>query len=137
MPMSAGQMVEDALVEKNPPSLVYEPLVYVDRQTTERDLASGDEQLVARALLAASLEDVDAAWVFDQCLAMVDDPRIGVRWAVALAIGHLAIPGDFVDATAAREALKRLAADRAVRPAASDALADVEHALTVRPEPGT
>ncbi|MCA1674315.1 MAG: hypothetical protein LC799_19710 [Actinobacteria bacterium] len=80
-------------MEKNPPSLVYEPLVYVDRQTTERDLASGDEQLVARALLAASLEDVDAAWVFDRCLAMVDDPRVGVRWAVALAIGHPPIPG--------------------------------------------
>ena len=36
-------------MEENPPSLVYEPLVYVDRHTTERELTSGDEQLVARA----------------------------------------------------------------------------------------
>lgn len=70
----------------------YEPLVYVDRQTTERQLASGDEQLAARALLAASLEDDDAAWVFDRCLAMVDDPRVGVRRAVALAIGRVCVP---------------------------------------------
>lgn len=119
-------------MDESPPSLAYEPLVYVDRQTTERQLASGDEQLAARALLAASLEDDDAAWVFGRCLAMVDDPRVGVRRAVALAIGHLAIPGDFVDATPAREALKRLAADPRVRPAASDALGDVEHALTIK-----
>ena len=123
-------------MEENPPSLVYEPLAYVDRQTTERYLASRDEQLVARALLAASLQDVDAAWVFDRCLGMVEDPRLGVRRAVALAIGHLAIPGDFVDAAPAREALERLAADPLVRPAASDALDDVEHALTIRPDAG-
>ena len=129
-------MVEDARVEEIPPSLTYEPLVYVDRQVTERELASGDEDLVVRALLAASLEDVDAAWVFDRCLAMVDDPRVGVRRAVALAIGHLAVPGDFVDERRAREALGRLAADPLVRPAASDAPCDVEHALTIRPDAG-
>jgi HEAT repeat protein len=129
-------MVEDGRVEETPPGLVYGPIVYVDREKTERDLTSGDEQLVARAVLAASLKDIDAAWVFDRCLTMVDDPRVGVRRAVALAIGHLAIPRDFVDERRAREALGRLAADPLVRPAASDALSDVEHALAIRPDAG-
>lgn len=129
-------MVEDGRVEETAPSLIYEPLVYVDREMTARDLRSGDEQLVARTVLAASLKDVDTAWVFDRCLTMVDDPRVGVRRAVALAIGHLAIRGDFVDERRAREALGRLAADPLVRSAASDALSDVEHALTIRPDAG-
>ena len=125
--------MEDGCVEDDPPSLTYEPLVYTDRDATDRDLRSKYEGVVARALLAASFEDTDPAWVFDQCLAMVDDMRVGVRWAVALAIGHLAIPGDFVDESRARQALTRLAADPVVRPAASDALGDVEHALAIRP----
>lgn len=121
-------------MEETPPTPIYEPLAYVDRQMTERDLASGDEQVVARALLAASLEDVDVVWVFERCLTMVEDPRVCVRRAVALAIGHLAIPGGFVDETRSREALGRLAADPAVQPAAQDALGDVEHALRIRPD---
>ena len=132
VPLRVGRMVEDACVEENRPPLIYEPLVYIDRQTTERELASSDDQVAALALLAASLEEPDAAWVFDRCLAMLDDSRTVVRRAVALAIGHLAIPGDFVDEERAREALGRLAADPIVRPAASDALDDVERALANR-----
>ena len=125
--------MQDGGVAEDRPELTYDALVYVDRDTTERDLRSEDEHVVARALLAASFDD-DARWVFERCLTMVDDPRVGVRWAVALSIGHLAIPGDFVEEGRARVALAALAADPVVRPAATDALADVEHALAIRPD---
>ena len=106
--------------------LIYEPLVYVDRHSTERDLRSRDAEVVAKALLAASLEDEGAGWVFEQCLAMTDDPRVDVRWAVALAIGHLARPRGFVHEAPARAALQSLATDPAVQPAVLDALDDLE-----------
>ena len=109
--------------------LIYEPLVYIDRRTTERDLRNQDAQVVAKALLAASLEDEGPRWVFEQCLAMTDDPRVDVRWAVALAIGHLARPRGFVDEASARTALRALATDPAVQPAVLDALDDLEVAL--------
>ena len=100
-------------------------MAYVDRPTTEMDLRSPDGQVVANAL-AASLEDEDPGWVFGQCLAMTDDPRVDVRWAVAVAIGHLARPRDYVDELPARAALRALATDPAVQPAALDALDDLE-----------
>ena len=109
--------------------LIYEPLVYVDRRTTERDLRSPDAHVVANALLAASLEDEGPGWVFAQCLAMTDDSRVDVRWPVALAIGHLARPRRFVDEAPARTALQALAIDPAVQPAVLDALDDLEVAL--------
>ena len=114
------------------PEPTYEKLVYVDRATTQEHLRSIDEKVVARALLAASLEDADQSWVFDQCTALADDPRVGVRWAVALAIGHLAIPGGFLNHGPAMEMLERLAEDTAVRPAALDARGDVEHLVELR-----
>lgn len=110
--------------------LTYEPLVYVDRNSIEEDLQSPDPLVVARALLAASLEDEDPGWVFDRCLAMKEDPRVDVRWAVASAIGHLARPRGFVEEAAARSALQALATDPSVRPAVLDALDDIEVALT-------
>lgn len=112
--------------------LIYEPLVYVDRRTAEHDLRSRDAQIVAKALLAASLGEEAPGWVFEQCLAMADDPRVEVRWAVALAIGHLARPRGFVDEAPARAALQALATDPAVQPAVLDALDDLEMALMAR-----
>lgn len=117
-------------MEEDDAELIYEPVVYVDRYSTEEDLRSRDPLIVAHALLAASLEDEDPGWVFDRCLAMKEDPRVDVRWAVALAIGHLARPRGFVDEAAARAALEALATDPLVQPAAFDALDDIEVALT-------
>ncbi len=74
------------------------------------------------ALLAASLEDEDPRWVFDRCPAMTEDPRVDVRGAAALAIGHLARPRGSIDEPAARAALEALATDPAVQPAVLDAL---------------
>ena len=110
--------------------LIYQPLVYVDRHATEQGLRSDDAQVVANALLAASLEDEDRSWVFNQCVAMTRDSRVEVRWAVALAIGHLARPRAFVDEAPARAALQALATDPQVQPAVLDALDDIEAALT-------
>jgi len=96
---------------------IYQRLLYTDRATTERALDSDDEREVAEALIAASFEDADPSWVFDRCMVLAGDARPGVRWAVALAIGHLAIPGGFVDERAV-DLLQELGADPAVRPSA-------------------
>lgn len=112
----------------------YQRLGYIDRATTERALDSDDEREVAEALLAASFEDADPSWVFDRCMVLAGDARLGIRWAVALAIGHLAIPGGFVDERAVH-LLQELGADPAVRPAVSTAVDDVEQALVMRQRP--
>lgn len=112
------------------PGLHYEPTFYVDRATTERELTSGDERRVVDALLAASLEDDDPSWVFEQCLTLAEDPRPGIRSAVAHAIGHLASPGRFVDPRG-MDVLRRLGEDPAVRPAVVDGIADVQQAIAI------
>jgi HEAT repeat len=68
----------------------YEPVYPLTRDELTSQLESGEPQVVASALHAASKYDEDWKWVQDQCLRFLNSPDVSVRWAAATCLGDLA-----------------------------------------------
>ena len=70
--------------------LKYEAVRPIAREELANWLASGDPQLVARALYSATKYEEDWSWVQDQCVASLSSPEVSIRWAAATCLGDLA-----------------------------------------------
>ena len=70
--------------------LRFEDVEQMSRAQIERDLASGDETLMADALYSATRFSEDWLWPQNLCLKMIVSPLRLVRWAAATCLGDIA-----------------------------------------------
>jgi hypothetical protein len=106
--------------------MMYESLEPIERPEAEAILGSDDPKAIVRTLLRLALHEADWRWVQTISLTFVRHPSVGVRRAVATALGHLARLHGTLDLATALPALRSLAGDPGVAGAAQDAIDDVE-----------
>jgi hypothetical protein len=102
-----------------------------DRADAERDLSSGDQRVIADALVAIAFYEQDRAWVEATCVEFLNHGDDDVRRVAATCLGHIARIDGAITA-AAIEALKQAQSDPEIKSEATDALEDVwqfAHAL--------
>jgi hypothetical protein len=71
-------------------NLKYEPVYPLSKSELILQLQSGDPEVVAKALYAATKHEEDWRWVQNQCLEGLKSPEFSVRWAAATCLGDLA-----------------------------------------------
>jgi hypothetical protein len=92
----------------------------------ERRLTSDDAASVASTLVLLAMNDPDWPWVQRRAEALASHPAVGVRQAVATALGTLAMIHGQLDVATAAPILLRLARDPEVAVEAADAIEQVE-----------
>ena len=71
--------------------LQYEPVNPATRAELIERLQSGDPQVVAKALHAATRYGNDWKWAQNLCVEGLRSPEVAVRWAAATCLGDLAL----------------------------------------------
>ena len=85
-----GKEYGDAIEGNESADRKYEELVFESRQATLAAVASGEPEIVTRAVLACSLESEDPAFIETLAVALSLSSDSDVRRSAVLALGHLA-----------------------------------------------
>jgi hypothetical protein len=106
--------------------MTYEHLPYESMEETLREVGSGDPGRVVRAVLGASLESPDRAWVEACAVSLTNAADNEVRRAAVMAMGHLARRFRLVSPAAVAAVIGRAGHDDAIAGAAEELRDDLE-----------
>lgn len=92
-------------------NLRYEPVHPLPKAELIRQLASGDPEVVSKALYAAAKYEEDSSWVQHECLEGLKSPYVSIRWAAATCLGDLAFMRRPLDTDLVVSALEQASQD--------------------------
>ena len=100
------------------------------RQLAEKDLNSGDPEVISQALVGAAFHSPEWQWVQDTCLGYLEHQSLQVRRVAAICLGHVARIHGLLDEPLVNPRLKELLSDPELGPYAEDALEDIRMFVT-------
>ena len=106
--------------------LRYEELAPVSHAEAESAFASGDDNVIARVLIALGLHDSDWKWVQQQAIRSLHNSNSVVVSAAILSIAHSARVNGRIDLDKVGPALRAIACDSRYTGKVQDALDDIE-----------
>ena len=109
--------------------LKYEPIEHVPAELLASYVASGDAELIRKALYSASSYGSDWKWAQDQCLHFIRSEHRDVRWAATQVLGELAFLGHPIEIDRVIPALNEAMKDPDVAGEADMSLDLVKHAF--------